>query len=331
LAERLSELSPQEAWSRFGDSRVDLEAMWAAYASLGVAVHLRADPQSGYPPALADDHEAPAVLFSQGDLSALVGPRVAIIGSRRCTRYGRDVAFDLGRSLAEAGVRIVSGLALGIDGAAHLGALAAGDGAAPPVAVVGSGLDVVYPRAHRRLWAEMADAGVLLSEAPLGAKPEPWRFPARNRILAALADVLVVVESRVGGGSHHTVKAADARGKTVLAVPGPVHSPSSAYTNELLHMGSGPARDALDVLVALELECRPPSASPAAVPPPDDPDQQALLDALGWQPASLEQLVMRTRLGPSQASVALARLELGGWVVGGGGWWEQVRREGPAK
>jgi DNA processing protein len=331
LAERLSEFAPEEAWSRFGSPRVDVESMWAAYASLGVGVHLHSDPASGYPPALRDDHEAPAVLFSKGDLAALVGPRVAVIGSRRCTRYGRDVAFDLGRSLAGSGIHIVSGLALGIDGAAHLGALAAGDGAAPPVAVVGSGLDVVYPRAHRRLWADVAATGLLLSEAPLGARPEPWRFPARNRILAALADVVVVVESRAGGGSHHTVKAADARGKTVLAVPGPVHSASSAYTNELLHMGSGPARDALDVLVALHLECRQPSSSPAAPPPPDDPDQQALLDALGWQPASLEQLVMRSGLGPSQASVALTRLELGGWVVGGGGWWEQVRKERPAK
>src|SRR3954452_23713677 len=253
LAERLLELSPPEAWKRFGDSRVNVEAMWSAYAPLGVAVHLHADPDSGYPSALAVDHEAPAVLFSKGDMSALVGPRVAIIGSRRCTRYGRDVAFDLGRSLAQAGVRIVSGLALGIDGAAHLGALAAGDGAAPPVAVVGSGLDVVYPRAHRRLWSRVAGAGLLLSEAPLGARPEPWRFPARNRILAALADVVVVVESRAKGGSFHTVQAADQRGVTVMAVPGPVRSPASSYTNELLATGSPPARDVDDVLVALDL------------------------------------------------------------------------------
>jgi DNA processing protein len=331
LAKLLADKRPEEAWARHGNSRIDLAALWDHYQRLGVAVHLRSDPASGYPPALAIDHEAPAVLFSKGDLSALVGPRVAIIGSRRCTRYGRDVAFDLGRDLAQTGVHIVSGLALGIDGAAHLGALAAGDGAAPPVAVVGSGLDVVYPRAHARLWADVARAGVVLSEAPLGARPEPWRFPARNRILAALADVVVVVESRAGGGSHHTVKAADQRGVTVLAVPGPVHSSSSAYTNELLHMGSGPARDALDVLVALGLEGRRPPASPAALPPPDDPDQAALLDALGWQPASLEQLVKRSGLGPAQASVALARRELGGWVVGGGGWWEQVRRDAPAK
>jgi DNA processing protein len=229
----------------------------------------------------------------------------------------------------------VSGLALGIDGAAHRGVLAAGGGAAPPVAVVGSGLDVVYPRAHDRLWAQVAEAGVVLAEAPLGARPEPWRFPARNRILAALADVVVVVESRAKGGSRHTVEAADVRGVTVMAVPGPVRSAASAYTNELLVTGCPPARDLLDVLVALDLIGRGPRhrrrPTPTSPPPPDDPHQAALLEAMGWQPASLDQLVVRTGLGPGQVSVALARLEVGGWVVGEAGWWEQVRKEASAK
>jgi DNA processing protein len=259
---------------------------------------------------------------------------VAIVGSRRCTRYGRDVAFDMGRDLAAVGVRVVSGLAVGIDGAAHLGALAAGDGAAPPVAVVGSGLDVVYPRAHARLWGQVAEAGVLLSEAPLGARPEQWRFPARNRILAALAHVVVVVESRAAGGSRHTVDHAEARGVTVMVVPGPVRSASSAFTNELLHAGRGPARDATDVLVEMSLQghlVRIPKDGPGGSAEPEGPHQAAVLAAVGWEAASLDQLVARTGLGPAQVSVALARLEVGGWVVGGGGWWEQVRREAPAK
>jgi DNA processing protein len=259
---------------------------------------------------------------------------VAIVGSRRCTQYGRDVAFDLGRDLAMAGVGVVSGLALGIDGAAHRGALAAGDGAAPPVAVVGSGLDVIYPRAHARLWGQVAERGVVLSEAPLGARPEAWRFPARNRILAALAHVVVVVESRAQGGSRHTVLAADARDVTVMAVPGPVRSPASAYANELLHTGSSPARDVVDVLVALHLAGHitlSPKASAGPAAQPDDSHQSALLEAMGWRPASLDELVCRSGLTPGQVSVALARLEVGGWVVGGAGWWEQVRREAPAK
>ena len=334
LRDLLDRCSPEKAWAAAGDRRIDVAARWQAYGRAGVAVHLLGQP--GYPHVLAEDHEAPAVLFGVGDLEVLDGPRVAIVGSRRCTRYGRDVAFDLGRDLAEAGVRVVSGLALGIDGAAHLGALAAGGGAAPPVAVVGSGLDVVYPRAHARLWAQVAEAGAVLSEAPLGARPERWRFPARNRILAALADVVVVVESRIKGGSFHTVQAADTRGVTVMAVPGPVRSAASAYANDLLVTGCAPARDVLDVLVALDLIGRGPMRrrrGPAATspPPPDDPHQAALLEAMGWQPASLDQLVVRTGFSPGQVSVALARLEVGGRVVGEAGWWEQVRKEVPAK
>jgi len=338
LRQYLDRWTPEEAWAAAGDRGVDVDQRWEAYKDAGVAVHVLG--RDGYPPSLADDPEAPAVLFSVGDLAALDGPRVAIIGSRRCTRYGRDVAFDLGRDLANAGVHVLSGLALGIDGAAHLGVLAAGDGAAPPAAVVGSGLDVVYPRAHARLWRQVAEAGVVLSEAPLGARPEPWRFPARNRILAALADVVVVVESRAKGGSFHTVQAADQRGVSVMAVPGPVRSPVSCYTNELLVSGSAPARDVDDVLVALDLLGRGPKrgralrgdgTSSEAAASPDDPHQAALLEAMGWQPASLDQLVVRTGLSPGQASVALARLEMGGWVVGQAGWWEQVRKDAPAK
>ncbi|MBV8160697.1 MAG: DNA-protecting protein DprA [Acidimicrobiia bacterium] len=335
LRELLARWGPEEAWAAAGDRRVDVAATWRAYQEAGVTVCVLG--ARGYPAALADDHEAPAVLFTLGDLAALDGPRVVIVGSRRCSRYGRDVAFELGRDLAGQGVRIVSGLALGIDGAAHLGALASGDGAAPPAAVVGSGLDVVYPRAHARLWQEVTEAGVVLAEAPLGARPEPWRFPARNRIIAALADVVVVVESRANGGSSHTVQAADARGVTVMAVPGPVRSPLSCYPNELLATGSAPARDADDVLVALDLLGRGPrrtrtksSAAAPLSPHPDDPAQVALLEAMGWRPASLDQLVARTGLSPGQASVALARLEVGGWVVGQTGWWEQVSRAGAA-
>src|SRR5207247_6942516 len=133
-----------EAWARAGDRRTDVAEVWRACVEAGFNVHILGRP--GYPDVLATDHEAPAVLFSAGDLGALEGPRVAIVGSRQCTRYGRDLAHELGHDLASVGVRVVSGLALGVDGSAHRGALAAGGGAAPPVAVVGSGLDVVYPR-----------------------------------------------------------------------------------------------------------------------------------------------------------------------------------------
>jgi DNA processing protein len=184
-----------EGW-RVRAAKTDVEAQWAAQLEEGVDTWVCG--RAGYPEALTADPEAPAVLFGKGRLAALEGRRVAIVGTRNCTRYGRDVAFELGRDLSLHGVRVVSGLALGVDGAAHAGALAAA--VAPPVGVVGSGLDVVYPFRHRQLWSDVGRVGVLLSEAPLGARPEPWRFPVRNRIIAALAEVVVVVESFHTGG-----------------------------------------------------------------------------------------------------------------------------------
>ena len=298
--------------------RVDVAVIWEAHRQAGVDVVLRGG--RGFPAVLDDDPEPPAVLFARGDPGALEGRRAAVVGTRRCTRYGRDVAYELGRELAEASVRVISGLALGIDGAAHRGALAAD--AAPPVAVVGSGLDVVYPRSHGSLWDDVAAAGLLLSEAPLGARPEPWRFPVRNRVIAALAEVVVVVESAEKGGSRHTVDAAMARDRLVMAVPGSIRSPVSAYPNSLLADGCHPVRDALDVLVALGLSSAPSPGAEAR--PPPGADEAVVLEALGWEPATFDDLCARTGRSPGQVSVALARLQAGGWVGERAGWWERV-------
>ena len=356
LAALLDTWPPDEAWARVAEGRAvrhepvestcrprparlasewrraaratDVGDDWARYAAHGVGVHVLGQP--GYPAALADDDDPPRVLFHRGDLEALEGTRVAIVGTRRCTRYGHDLALEFGRGLALAGARVVSGLALGIDGAAHRGALDAGAaGGAPPVGVVGSGLDVTYPRSHVGLWAEAARAGVLLSEAPLGAAPEPWRFPARNRIIAALGAVAVVVESHSRGGSRHTVDEAAARGRRVLAVPGSVRSPASALTNELLTEGCHPARDVTDVLVALGLSTSVGGgglggASVAERRPPPDALGSSILDALGWNAASLDELAARTAQPPTRLSVGLSRLERDGWVEVRGGWWERI-------
>jgi DNA processing protein len=298
-------------------AKVAVERVWDAHQRAEVWVML---PGSvGFPVALADDPDPPAVLFGRGDPAALDGRRVGIVGTRRCTRYGRDVAFELGQDLAADGVRVVSGLALGIDGAAHRGALAGAGG--PPVAVVGSGLDVVYPRAHAALWAEVGRGGLLLSEAPLGARPEPWRFPVRNRVIAALSEVVVVVESAEKGGSRHTVEAAMARDRQVMAVPGSVRSPVSAYTNGLLADGCHPVRDAMDVLVALGLSTAAPNVAERR--PPPGPEEAAVLEALGWEPATFDDLCNRSERTPAQVSVALARLQAGGWVAERAGWWER--------
>ncbi len=324
----------------------DVAAAWADLAAAGVNAWVWG--RAGYPAALAADHQAPAVLFGRGDVSAMEGRRVAIIGARQCTRYGRDVAYELGRDLAAGGVRVVSGLALGIDGAAHEGALAAADApaaaggpAAPPVAVVGSGLDVVYPRRHAHLWERVAAAGVVLSEAPLGAAPEPWRFPARNRIIAALAELVIVVESRHQGGSRHTIEAAIERGVPVMAVPGPVRSALSDLPNALLTEGCHPVRDALDVLVALGLSPGgPPGAAgerggdgqagagragaPAESRPPPEAGDAPVLDAVGWRPATFEQIVLACGRSPAAVGLALAHLERDGWVAARAGHWERV-------
>jgi len=334
LAALLAGRTPMEAWhfvrsGRAGvglaqaSSRIEVAGVAEAHRRMGVGVHLLGQP--GYPAALADDQEAAPVLFTKGARPIAPAARVAMVGTRRCTRYGRDVARQLGGELAAAGVSVVSGLALGIDGAAHEGALAAGPAA--PIAVVGSGLDVVYPRRHGPLWNQVAAHGTLISEAPLGARPEPWRFPARNRLLAALADVVVVVESHVAGGSMHTVRAAEARGVPVMAVPGPVRSLASVGTNRLIADGCAPACDVTDVLVALSLETAGrPSAGRRAVEtrPAPRPADATILEALDWQPRSLDDLLARTSVSPAAAAGALARLEMDGWVVGRGGWWERV-------
>lgn len=336
LARLVEERSALAAWhaTASGGPRPVLAGVAAAHLAAGVAVQ-RLGSES-YPAVLAGDHQAPVVLFSLGSLEALEPGRfrVAIVGTRRCTNYGRDVARQLGRELSEAGVSIVSGLALGIDGAAHEGALAGGG--APPVGVVGSGLDVVYPRRHARLWERVAQAGALLSESPVGSRPEPWRFPARNRIIAALADVLVVVESHLAGGSMHTVRAAEERGVPVLAVPGPVRSRASSGTNQLLSQGCHPACDVQDILTALSLQHASRPVRPALTlvdavdrvdsidrrqPPPEE--FAAVLDVVDWSPTSLDTILARADGPPARVSMALAWLEREGWARGDAGWWER--------
>lgn len=312
----------------------DPAAAWHDLVASDVEVTLRGEP--GYPSVLVGDLEPPAVLFHRGDPSVIAGPRVAIVGTRQCSATGAGVAFELGRDLARAGVVVVSGLASGIDGAAHRGVLAA-EGA-PPVGIVGSGLDVVYPRHQGPLWKAVGRTGVLLSEAPLGARPERWRFPARNRIIVACANLVVVVESHHRGGSMHTVDEADRRGIDVMAVPGSIRNPAAAGTNDLLAEGRAPVCSAQDVLVALGLGTVDRASDPLDRRASPVPADQPVLAALGWQPATLDQLVLRTDLDLAQLAPSLDRLCETGWVARRGGWYERLavgagrldeRRDGP--
>jgi len=268
LAKILADVNPVRAWEALAHGQhsadeqrrfmrsvreIDPDVVAEAYERAGVSVHLRS--ASDYPAVLRSDPGAPAVLFSRGAPSVVDGgPRVAIVGTRSATTYGLQTASELARDLASAGVVVVSGLALGIDGAAHTGALRTGrDDPAPPVAVVGTGLDVVYPKGNASLWREVEDHGVVFSEAALGTTPRARVFPARNRIIAALSDVVVVVECQLGGGALYTAEAAARRSIPVCAVPGSVRSPASAGTNGLLVDGCTPVRDVDDVLTAVAL------------------------------------------------------------------------------
>ena len=286
------------------------------------AVEILRPDDRWWPPQLRDDPSPPDALYVSGDPSVLDRPRVAIIGTRRSSGAGRQTARELGNELADAGVCVVSGLAYGIDAAAHAGAL---QGAASPVAVVGTGLDVLYPAQNAELWRAVAAKGAVLSEYPPGTPPERWRFPARNRIIAALADVVVVVESHAAGGSLHTVEAALERGRTVMAVPGSVRSPASAGTNALLAAGSPPARDTTDVLVALGLDAEVWRRGRPSAPELPDGDAGRVLEAIGFEPSNLEQIADRLDAPLGPVAVHLLALESEGWLSQQAGWYERLR------
>lgn len=295
---------------------------WRAIHGLGISV--MAHGASSYPERLLDDIEPPSALFALGGhVRALSrsAPSVAIIGTRECTSYGQRCAFELAASLTRSGVSVVSGLALGIDAAAHRGALSISEPqAAPPIGVVGSGLDIIYPRRNAHLWAAVAERGILLSETPPGVGPEKWRFPARNRIIAGLCDALVVVESHERGGSLLTVDEAQLRDVPVGVVPGPITSNAAAGTNRLLVDGATPILDADDVMALI-------GYSPPRVVERDEHGSPAsdLLDVLGWTAQSMEQLCARINLPAAEVATEIERLVAGGLCTQTGPWIERVR------
>lgn len=307
--------------------------------------------RAGYPAVLLEDPAPPAVLFVDGDPALLDEPAVAVVGTRNTTRIGREIAAHLGHELARHGVGVTSGLALGIDGAAHDGVLEVldrRDAADPdrgevfpppgrPIGVVASGLDISYPRRHATLQRRVAHRGVLVSEVPLGIRPNRWRFPARNRLIAALSAGLVVVESRLVGGSMSTVEEAAGRGLEVMAVPGHPLSPASAGTNQLIVDGATLVRDVDDIFFALGWEQPDPAVPSAREERPDGGDAGerggagpapppglagAVLQVLGGGPASLEELVGRVDAPMAEVASTLVRLEVDGHVVTTHGWFE---------
>ena len=307
------------AWRASADRRAPNDWADRCRSSATSAVSIR---DHAFPEVLRHDPEPPAVLFVRGDLDLLDGRRAGIVGTRNATQSGREMAASLGRGLAEAGVAVVSGLAKGIDGAAHRGALRVPDGRA--VAVVGNGTDVPYPRQHAALWAEVCERGLLLSEWPPGTVPEPFRFPMRNRILAALSEVLVVVESRERGGSLITARAAMERDVEVMAVPGSVRNRAAVGTNQLLRDGAAPVTDAGDVLVALGLDNRRAGRADYDPRPLPRGDEASVLESCRLDPRTLDDIVSGLGMPIGEAAMALARLERSGWIRETGGWFEAV-------
>lgn len=297
----------------------DLDVLRDRYVAADVQVLTERDEH--YPWPLRGDPAAPAVVFVRGSLDVLDHRRVAIIGTRRASNAGRHFARELGAALAERNVCVVSGLARGIDGEGHRGALGIGGTARPVLGVVASGLDVTYPPEHADLWKSVARHGLLLSETPLGARPEAHRFPMRNRILAALSEVVVVVESAATGGSMSTVREAERRGVAVMAVPGRPGVRTSEGTNSLLRDGCAPVTNVDDVLVALGLDTRKsrPRSDVRQVP---IGSEQCVVAALSREPGTIDSLSLCTALSVVEVALALGRLESAGWVARSGAWWE---------
>jgi DNA processing protein len=306
------------AWVRSAGRRDPAE--WSTRcARHGIGAVIAAD--ASFPAVLRDDPQPPAVLFFRGDWTALDSRRVGVVGTRNATGPGREFAARLGLELAEAGVSIVSGLAKGVDGAAHRGALRAGGVHA--VGVVANGVAEPYPRVHAELWDSVAGQGLLLSEWPPGTEPERFRFPQRNRILAALSEVLVVVESRERGGSLTTVREALERSIDVMAVPGSVNNRAAAGTNQLIRDGAAPVTSAADVLLALGLDHRRDRHRYDPRPLPRGAEA-AVFDRCRQDPCTLDDIVADLGLTITEAAMTLARLERSGWVRETGGWFEEV-------
>ncbi len=274
-----------------------------------------------YPEAFRTLPDSPYLLFAAGDFELLRAPAVAVVGTRSPTEYGQSAASALASELVAAGYVIVSGMAKGIDAAAHAAALDAGGGT---IGVLGHGIDLVYPPVNRSLFHRVRERGLLLTELPPGEQPHAGNFPRRNRLIAALSTGVLVIEMGVKSGAQHTVNYAAEQGKEVFAVPGPIGSAVSAGTNQLLKEGARLVTSVEDILEEIEGIGRPRAAQGrASSPPPAEhdatpadlpPEEARLLGALGHEPRHVDELAAACGLAPAGLLTALLSLELRGLV-----------------
>lgn len=282
----------------------EADRLLAAARGCGAAVLHPGAP--AWPPALADLADEPAHLFTLGDPALVAPPAVAIVGTRSSTAYGERVTRELAAALARAGACIVSGMARGIDAAAHRAALEAGGRTA---AVLGTGVDVAYPAGHRALHRALAERGVVLSEHAPGERASAGSFPRRNRIIAALASVTIVVEAGARSGALVTAGHALDLGRTVAAVPGPIDSPQSAGSNELLRDGAVVIASVADALALAGLT--PPVARDTSAL---TGDELQLWEATAAGPADIDTLALRSGLPARRCLEAVTALELAGMI-----------------
>lgn len=296
---------------------LDLDACSAAMDRAGCRAVMQGDP--GYPAMLSDLGDAPDILFVRGEIPG--EPAVAVVGTRRCTSYGRRLASSFGNAIARAGWPLVSGLARGIDGAAHRGTIEAGG---VGVAVLGCGSDVMYPPDHRDIHdALLATGGAVISEYPPGTRPNGWRFPPRNRIISGLSAAVVVVEAAITGGALVTASRAGEQGRVLFAVPGDVDRPASVGCNLLIRDGAIPVLGADDLLEGLSLVLGPPPSSARKAAGQPDGLGGRILEAASPS-AAPDDIAERLGLPISEVLAAIARLELDGHLVVDGGF-VQVR------
>ena len=290
--------------------------------------HLIIANQLGYPPLLAASAAPPVLLFVDGDPTCLSRPQIAVVGSRQASPQGLDIAYSFSRELATCGLEVTSGLARGIDGAAHRGALAGGGNT---IAVLGCAIDHIYPRQHRRLAEQMRVAGALVSEFPFGAAPLPANFPRRNRIISGLTIGTLVVEAALRSGSLSTALHALEQGREVFAVPGSIHSPLTKGCHALIKQGAKLVEEVTDILeelpgLPLRSRTTPLTAATDMANDHDEPGAPRFLRACGWDSFTAEDIVSRSGLTVQEVSSMLLKLELAGIIqVQGTGSYLRIR------
>ncbi|HZZ92581.1 MAG TPA: DNA-processing protein DprA [Usitatibacter sp.] len=285
--------------------------------------HVVAWNSSRYPPLLREIADPPLVLYAKGDTARLAGPSLAIVGSRNATAQGRRDAFDFAAALSHAGLCIVSGMALGIDGCAHEGGLA---GPGSSIAVLGTDIDTIYPQAHRKLAERLEREGCIVSDFELGTPALKGNFPARNRLISGLARGVLVVEAALESGSLITAKCGLEQNRDVFAMPGSIHSPLSKGAHALIRSGAKITECVDDILVELRM------LEHTRMQEPERSRADPLLDAMGFAPISLEQLASLSGMGVDKIAAGLSRLELEGRVAPlTGGLFQRTSRASPPR